>query len=55
MIIAQDIESAKFDGMPRSAVRTGLVDAQISPREIALELQHIATASGKQPQSFIRK
>lgn len=33
MIIVQDIDSAKFDGMPRSAMRTGIVDAQISPEK----------------------
>ena len=48
MIIVQDLDSSKFDGMPRSAMRTGLVDAQISPEEIALELQHISTAASKQ-------
>lgn len=42
LVIVQDLESSKFDGMPRSAMRTGLVDAQISPEEIALELQHIS-------------
>ena len=47
MIIVQDIESSKFDGMPRSALRTGLVDAQISPEEIAVELQHIANSIRK--------
>ena len=45
MVIVQDVGSAKFDGMPRSAMRTGLVDAQISPEEIALELQHISGAA----------
>ncbi|MDO4540213.1 MAG: chemotaxis protein CheB, partial [Syntrophomonadaceae bacterium] len=45
MIIVQDIDSSKFDGMPRSAIRTGLVDAQISPEEIALEIQHIANSA----------
>ncbi len=48
MIIVQDLDSSKFDGMPRSAMRTGLVDVQISPEEIALELQHIAFAANKQ-------
>ncbi len=42
LVIAQDLDSSKFDGMPRSAMRTGLVDAQITPEEIALELEHIA-------------
>ena len=45
MVIVQDLGSSKFDGMPRSAMRTGLVDAQISPEEIALELQHISGAA----------
>ncbi len=51
MIIVQEPESAKFDGMPRSAIRTGLVDVQLTPEEIALELQHISntTHSGTQP------
>ena len=44
MIIVQDLDSSKFDGMPRSAMRTGLVDAQISPEEIALEIQHISAS-----------
>ncbi len=42
MVIVQDLETSKFDGMPRSAMRTGLVDAQLSPEEIAIELQHLA-------------
>ena len=50
LIIVQDLKSSKFDGMPRSAIRTGLVDAQISPEEIALELQHISRAISAQPQ-----
>lgn len=44
MVIVQDLGTSKFDGMPRSAMRTGLVDAQISPEEIAVELQHISGA-----------
>lgn len=42
MVIVQDPDTSKFDGMPRSAMRTGVVDAQISPEEIAIELQHIS-------------
>lgn len=49
MVIVQDIESSKFDGMPKSAIRTGLVDAQLSPEQIAVELQHI---SGTKPTFF---
>ena len=49
MIIVQDLESSKFDGMPRSAIRTGLVDAQLSPEAIALELMHISNAVTREP------
>lgn len=40
LVIVQDVSTSKF-GMPKSAIRTGLVDAQLTPEEIALELQHI--------------
>ena len=42
LVFVQDPETSKFDGMPRSAMRTGVVDAQISPESIAVELQHIS-------------
>ncbi len=42
IVIVQDPETSKFDGMPRSALRTGAVDAQMSPEEIAAELNHIS-------------
>lgn len=38
MVIAQDPESAKFDGMPQSVIRTGLADFVLSPQEIAGEI-----------------
>ncbi len=52
LIIVQDLESSKFDGMPRSAMRTGLVDAQLSPEEMALEIRHISESANveKTPQ-----
>lgn len=31
LVIAQDEETAKFDGMPRSAVATGVVDVELPP------------------------
>jgi len=34
LIIAQDDRTAKFDGMPRSAMLTGLVDAVVPPAEM---------------------
>lgn len=34
MILAQALETAKFDGMPKSAVETGVVGAVLSPEEM---------------------
>jgi two-component system CheB/CheR fusion protein len=39
---AQDAVSAKYDGMPRSAVAAGYVDSVLSPKGIANELARIA-------------
>lgn len=38
MIMVQDEKSAKFDGMPRSSVSTGLVDYVVPPDKMAEEL-----------------
>ena len=38
LVIAQAPESAKFDGMPRSVINTGLADFVLSPEEIAEEI-----------------
>lgn len=54
MVIVQDLKSSKFDGMPRSAIRTGVVDAQLSPEAIAQELQHISQAASKQPHTMFK-
>jgi len=43
-IIAQAEETAAFDGMPRSAISTGLCDAILSPQKIAEELPSICAA-----------
>ena len=34
LVISQSLESAKFDGMPRSAVDTGLIDVALTPDQI---------------------
>ncbi len=34
LVIAQSVESAKFDGMPRSAIDTNLVDVIVEPEKI---------------------
>ena len=39
--IVQDLESAKYDGMPRAAIATGAVDLVLPPEEIAAELSRI--------------
>ena len=39
--IVQDPESARFDGMPRSAIATGCVDFVLPPERIARELTRI--------------
>ncbi|SDY64245.1 two-component system, chemotaxis family, CheB/CheR fusion protein [Tindallia californiensis] len=38
MIMVQDEKSAKFDGMPRSSISTGLVDYILTPEKMAEEL-----------------
>jgi len=38
MAMAQDAESAKYDGMPRSAIGTGLVDYILPPEKMAEQL-----------------
>ena len=43
LVIAQDPDSAKFDGMPRSVINTGLADFVLSPEEIAEEILNFST------------
>jgi two-component system CheB/CheR fusion protein len=43
LTFAQSERSAKFDAMPRSAIRAGFVDAALRPREIAQEIQRVAS------------
>ena len=42
--IAQDDESAKYDGMPRAAIQTGCVDLILRPQEIGTHLQKILSS-----------
>src|SRR5438046_3755014 len=42
LTFAQNQESAKFDAMPRSAIRAGFVDLVLSPREFARASEPIA-------------
>ncbi len=52
MVIAQTPESSEFDGMPRSAIATGLVDYQLKPGEMAAQLMHYAARALKPPISI---
>jgi two-component system CheB/CheR fusion protein len=42
IVLAQDEQSAKYDGMPKSAVATGAVDFILPPEKIAAELVRIS-------------
>lgn len=44
LVIVQTPETAKFDGMPRNAIATGLVDLVQNPESIAREMAHIASS-----------
>jgi two-component system, chemotaxis family, CheB/CheR fusion protein len=59
LVMAQSEESAKFDGMPRNAVDTGLVDLVQAPEELADALlrflTHHSRFSVEQPASAIEE
>ncbi len=42
IVLAQTPETARYDGMPRAAIATSVVDLVLSPEEIAAELVRIA-------------
>ena len=46
LVLAQTVENAKFDGMPRSAVNTGCVDASLAPEDMpAFLLEYVVNPS----------
>ncbi|WP_342616406.1 CheR family methyltransferase [Rhodoferax sp. GW822-FHT02A01] len=48
MVMAQSTASSEFDGMPRSAIATGLVDYQLPPADMAAQLMaYVAHGMGK--------
>ena len=50
MVMAQNPESTEYDGMPRSAIATGLVDYELPPAEMPAQLiAYVAHAFGKPP------
>ena len=47
MVMAQSTASSEFDGMPRSAIDTGIVDYQLPPAEMPAQLMaYLAQTSG---------
>ena len=48
---AQDVRTAKFDGMPKSAIAAGVVDYVLPPAGIALQLVAIARGGSVPPES----
>ena len=50
MVMAQNPESTEYDGMPRSAIATGLVDYVLPPAEMPAQLiAYVAHAFGRTP------
>ena len=49
MVMAQTPESTEFDGMPRSALATGLVDYELPPAEMAAQLMAYAAHAYAHP------
>ena len=50
MVMAQTPESTEYDGMPRSAIATGLVDYELPPAEMPAQLMaYAAHAFGRSP------
>lgn len=48
--LAQTPETAKYDGMPRSAIGAGVVDRILDPSEIGPELERMIRFAGEMPQ-----
>jgi two-component system CheB/CheR fusion protein len=52
MVMAQEPKSTEYDGMPRSAIATGLVDYVLPPAEMAAQLiAYTARTFGKSPRA----
>ena len=50
MVMVQNPDSCEFDGMPRSAVATGLVDYELAPAEMPAQLMaYVTHAFGRPP------
>lgn len=53
MVMVQSIESAKFDGMPQSAIATNLIDYVLPPEKMPKQLIQYATTDKRSPFSTI--
>ncbi len=54
MVMAQNPASTEYDGMPRSAIATGLVDYEMPPAEMPAQLvAYVAHAFGKPPRPVV--
>jgi two-component system CheB/CheR fusion protein len=52
MVMTQNPESTEYDGMPRSAIATGLVDYELPPAEMPAQLMtYVAHAFGNPPRT----
>jgi len=52
MVMAQNPATTEYDGMPRSAIGTGLVDYELPPAEMPAQLiAYVAHAFGKSPRA----
>ena len=49
LTIAQTPQTAKYDGMPRAAIATGMVDLVLPPEQIATQLAEFATRAVSAP------
>lgn len=49
MVMAQTPESTEFDGMPRSAIATGVVDYELKPADMAAQLIAYVTHASQKP------
>ena len=54
MVMAQNPASTEYDGMPRSAISTGLVDYELPPAEMPAQLMaYVSHAFGKLPRPVL--
>ena len=54
MVMAQNPDSTEYDGMPRSAIATGLVDFILPPAEMAAQLiAYVSHAFGRRPRPVL--